>query len=97
MALIDRYAVTLEPSSNIIGPSLPTDARETIKKYLHSHDFGTLNGLMFAVESVKSLILALACVDQHLSVEDGVRLATLETDFQVTFLFVLLCSVACIL
>lgn len=42
---------------------------------------------MFAVESVKSLILALACVDRHLTVEESVRLATLETNFQVLRFF----------
>ncbi len=45
---------------------------------------------MFAVETVKSLILALACVDRHLIVEEGVRLATLETNFQVNVFAVLL-------
>ncbi|XP_032781806.2 ATP synthase mitochondrial F1 complex assembly factor 2 [Daphnia magna] len=77
-----RYGVTVEPSSAITGPNLPIHARQALQKYLHSHDFWTLNGLVFAVESVKSLILALACVDRHLSVEEGVRLAALETEFQ---------------
>lgn len=73
----------MEPSSSITGPNLPKQAKETLQKHLHSYDFWTLNGLMFAVETVKSLILTLACVDRHLSVEEGVRLASLETHFQV--------------
>ena len=44
---------------------------------------------MFAVETAKSLILALACVDRYLIVKEGVRLATLETNFQVN---ILLCA-----
>lgn len=82
--------MTVEPSSAITGPNLPIHARQALQKYLHSHDFWTLNGLVFAVESVKSLILALACVDRHLSVEEGVRLAALETEFQATISFLLL-------
>ena len=38
---------------------------------------------MFGVEAVKSLILSLACIDRQLTVEEAVRLGTLETDFQV--------------
>ena len=41
---------------------------------------------MYSVETVKSLIVALACIDRLLGVEEGVRLTTLETEFQV-FLF----------
>lgn len=73
----------VEPSSSITGPHLSKETKDTIEKHLHSYNFWTLNGLMFAVESVKSVILALACVDRRIAVEDGVRLATLETDFQV--------------
>lgn len=78
-----RYNVIVEPSSSITGPNLPEQARTVLQKHLHSYDFWTLSGLMFAVETVKSLILATACVDRRLSVEEGVRLASLETEFQV--------------
>lgn len=80
----------MEPSSSITGPNLSVQTKETLQKHLHSYDFWTLNGLMFAVETVKSLILALACVDRHLIVEEGVRLSTLETNFQVNVFPVLL-------
>lgn len=77
-----RYSVNVEPSTAITGPNLPVEAKDVLQKHLLSHDFWTLNGLMFAVESVKSLILALACVDRHLTVEESVQLAALETNFQ---------------
>lgn len=81
----ERYGVDLEPSDSITGPYLTDHAKQTLQKHLHSYDFWSLNGLMFAVEAVKSLVLALASVDRHLSAEDAVRLATLETEFQVLY------------
>ena len=73
----------MEPSTSITGPTLSAETRNVLIKHLHSFDFWALNGLMFAVEAAKSLILALACVDRRLTVEESVRLATLETEFQV--------------
>lgn len=73
----------MEPSYAITGPNIPNQARELVQKHLHSYDFWALNGLMFGVEAVKSVILALACVDRQITADEGVRLATLETDFQV--------------
>lgn len=85
----NRYGVKLEPSCAITGPSIPSRARDIVQKHLHSYDFWSLNGLMFGVEAVKSVILALACVDRQISVDEGVRLATLETVYQVqTFYFI---------
>lgn len=79
----ERFRVDVEASSSITGPTISQKTRDIIQKHLHSYDFATLNGLMFAVETAKSLILTLACIDRRLMVEEGVRLATLETDFQV--------------
>jgi ATP synthase F1 complex assembly factor 2 len=79
----ERYGVDIEPSTSITGPTLSSETRNVIQKHLHSFDFWALNGLLFAVEAAKSLILALACVDMRLTVEESVCLATLETEFQV--------------
>lgn len=40
-------------------------------------------GLVFAAESLKSLILALACIDRKLMSDQAVRLSRLEEDFQI--------------
>ena len=47
-------------------------------------------GLEFAVETLKSFILAMALIDNHLTVEKAVSLSRLELEFQVwrSFLFV---------
>ena len=65
---------------------ISSESREVIWKHLHSYDIWTLNGLMFGVEAVKSLVVLLACIDRHISIEEGVRLSTLETEFQVKYI-----------
>jgi len=78
----ERYGVVIEPSTLITGPIITNEAREMIQKHLYSYNTWILHGLMFGVESVKSLLLALACVDRFITVEDAVRLSSLETEFQ---------------
>lgn len=42
-------------------------------------------GYHYAVDSLKSLLLIMATIDHHISVEKAVELATLEQIFQVQF------------
>ena len=42
-----------------------------------------LYGFVFAVESLKSVILTLAVMEGRLGVEEAVRLSRLEVDYQV--------------
>lgn len=87
----ERYGVVIEPSTLITGPIITNEAREMIQKHLYSYNTWILHGLMFGVESVKSLLLALACVDRFITVEDAVRLSSLETEFQVSKKILMLC------
>lgn len=43
-------------------------------------------GILFAVESLKSLILTLCCIDRKISVETAIQLSRLEEEFQVRFI-----------
>lgn len=40
-------------------------------------------GFVFAVDVLKSLILTMACVERKLTVEEAVKLARLEEEFQI--------------
>ena len=42
-----------------------------------------LYGFVFAVESLKSVVLALAVMDGRVGVEEAVNLSRLEVDYQV--------------
>ena len=54
---------------------------DTHKIYLHHCKFSL--GIEFAVETLKSFILTMALIDNHLSVEKAVALSRLEVEFQV--------------
>lgn len=49
--------------------------------------FHFTTGLEFAVETLKSFILSMALVDNHLTVETAVHLSRLELEFQVVHCF----------
>lgn len=57
----------------------------TITKHLKSYNDEAMHGFVFAVDTLKSLLLAFACVDKHISVERAVHLARLEEEFQLRF------------
>lgn len=44
-----------------------------------------MQGLMYAVDTLKSLILTLACVDKRISVEKAVSLSRLEEEHQLKY------------
>ena len=48
----------------------------------------SLYGFVFAVESLKSVILALAVMDGRLGVEEAVSLSRLEVDYQVNAFYI---------
>jgi len=74
----------VEPTTSILGPVIKPETRQTLIKHLNSYDFWALIGITYSVEIAKSFITAMACIDRHLLVEEGIHIASLETDFQVT-------------
>lgn len=44
-----------------------------------------MHGFVFSVDTLKSLILTVACMEKHISVEKAVALARLEEEFQLKF------------
>lgn len=55
-----------------------------ITKHLLSYDLTAMHGFVYAVDVLKSVILAFACINRHLTVEQAVRLSRLEEEFQIT-------------
>lgn len=56
-----------------------------VSKHLLSYNDATMHGFIFAVDSIKSPILAMACVDKQISIEKAVHLSRLEEEFQLKF------------
>ena len=56
---------------------------DKLTQHMISRRHEALFGFVFAVESLKSVILTLAVMDGKLGVEEAVHLSRLEVDYQV--------------
>lgn len=79
----NRYNVTIGSSSNILGPEIPEATVDTFKQHLKSYNMWSMTGLEYAITQLKSVVLALAMIDRHLSVEKAVLLSRLEEEYQI--------------
>ncbi|XP_003741540.1 ATP synthase mitochondrial F1 complex assembly factor 2 [Galendromus occidentalis] len=79
----ERHQVKFEPSMDIVSPEIPATSVLAVYKDLFSHSRAALFGMQFAVEGLKSLILAQAAIDRVVTVDEAVDLSRLETDFQI--------------
>lgn len=78
-----RYETELTKTTDITPPVFPQGAKMQIASYLKSHSLTTLHGIQFAVETVKSVILAFACIDRRITPEQAVFLSRLEEEYQL--------------
>ena len=79
-----RHGVSIKPSHNMSQvPEFSKDARNTIKDYLMSLNFNSVQGFALGVDAAKSLILMSALVERRITVDEAIALARLEVDFQV--------------
>lgn len=78
-----RYDTQLAKTVDISPPVFPANAKMNIASYLTSHNLETLHGFQFAVETVKSVILAFACIDRFITPEQAVLLSRLEEEYQL--------------
>ncbi|KAJ1524009.1 hypothetical protein ONE63_010552 [Megalurothrips usitatus] len=81
----ERFGVDLVASRDIIGPTVNDDAKGKIQRHLLSYNDWAIHGFCFAVETLKSVILALACVERFIPVEKAVLLTRLEEEYQSGF------------
>eukprot|EP00058_Branchiostoma_floridae_P025253 XP_002610743.1 hypothetical protein BRAFLDRAFT_126077 [Branchiostoma floridae] len=78
-----KYDIQLQSSTSIHGPTIPKATKSTLKKHLLHYNHWSLVGVTSLVETLKSVVLSLALMDKHLTVEKAVALARLETEFQI--------------
>lgn len=78
-----RYETNLKKTLDISTPKLADSDRMNVSKYLLSNSTETLHGFIFAVDTLKSIILACATIDRFISVEKAVYLARLEEEYQL--------------
>lgn len=78
----DRHQVEMKKNRDIHTPVISEEIRMRVAKHLMSYDEASLHAFVFAVDTLKSVVLACACVDRFISVEKAVLLARLEEEFQ---------------
>uniref|UniRef100_A0A8D8X9P7 ATP synthase mitochondrial F1 complex assembly factor 2 n=1 Tax=Cacopsylla melanoneura TaxID=428564 RepID=A0A8D8X9P7_9HEMI len=78
-----RYGTSINYCMDISGPTISEKDRATVQRHFLSYNFDTVMGINFAVETLKSIVLALACVDRKLSIEEAVHLSKLEEEYQI--------------
>ncbi|GAU93960.1 hypothetical protein RvY_05811 [Ramazzottius varieornatus] len=78
-----RFDVAFGSSTSVIGPEIPDGTKEKLRKLLRSFDAWSLVGFQEISEALKSVILALALVERHISVETAVALSRLEEEYQI--------------
>ncbi|XP_051877836.1 ATP synthase mitochondrial F1 complex assembly factor 2 [Pristis pectinata] len=79
----NRYNVEIGSSTNILGPNIPKESKETFKQHLSSYNFWALIGLEYVIHQLKSVVLSLNLIDRNLSVEKAVLLSRLEEQYQI--------------
>ncbi|KAI8038114.1 ATP synthase mitochondrial F1 complex assembly factor 2 [Drosophila gunungcola] len=80
-----RFETNLQKTMDITPPQVSEQDKMRIAKHLQSYSLETLHGFIFAVDTLKSIILACAVIEQMLTVEKAVALARLEEEYQLKF------------
>ncbi|XP_053959959.1 ATP synthase mitochondrial F1 complex assembly factor 2 [Anastrepha ludens] len=81
----ERYGTNLQKTMVMSPPNVSADDKMKVSKYLLSHSEDVLFGFIFAVDTLKSVLLAFAAIDQRISVEKAVALSRLEEEYQSKF------------
>ncbi|XP_058057831.1 ATP synthase mitochondrial F1 complex assembly factor 2 [Anopheles bellator] len=77
-----RYEINLASTDSLTVPTFAPGMAMNVGRYFASYNTAALHGFVFAVDTIKSIILTMACADRHLTTERAVQLARLEEEFQ---------------
>ncbi|GJQ70570.1 hypothetical protein Trydic_g22969 [Trypoxylus dichotomus] len=78
----DRFAVDIQKSRAMEGPKISENTKQVITRHLLSYNQEAMFGYVYGVDTLKSVILTLACVEKHITCERAVLLSRLEEEFQ---------------
>uniref|UniRef100_A0A182J5K9 ATP synthase mitochondrial F1 complex assembly factor 2 n=1 Tax=Anopheles atroparvus TaxID=41427 RepID=A0A182J5K9_ANOAO len=78
-----RYEVNLASTDSLVVQTFEPGMAMNLARYFSSYNEAALQGFVYAVDVIKSVILTMACVDRYITVEKAIQLARLEEDFQV--------------
>lgn len=80
-----RFETDIEKCCDISQPKISPRTRMSISRHILSYGEGSMHAFNYAVDTLKSVILTLACVEKRISVEKAVTLSRLEEEYQLKF------------
>ncbi|KAK4317530.1 hypothetical protein Pmani_011376 [Petrolisthes manimaculis] len=80
----ERFETDLKPCHGFQAAEVSTQTKERIRRYLLSYDIWAVNGLLYGIEALRSVILTLAAAERKISAVRAVELSRLETIFQTS-------------
>lgn len=78
-----EFDTQLCPTTGFEVQQVNEETKMNISRYLSSYNDDALHGFTYAVDTLKSIVLAFACVKQKLDVETAVHYSRLEEEFQL--------------
>uniref|UniRef100_A0A336LQI7 CSON000898 protein n=1 Tax=Culicoides sonorensis TaxID=179676 RepID=A0A336LQI7_CULSO len=78
-----EFNCDLQKTTDLTVPIINPGTKMNISNYLNSYDRIALHGFTYAVDTLKSFILACAVIKQHISIEKAVLLSRLEEEYQM--------------
>ncbi|XP_024946870.1 ATP synthase mitochondrial F1 complex assembly factor 2 isoform X2 [Cephus cinctus] len=80
----DQYEIDIVKTNSIEAPVVPLQTKAVLTRHLSSYNFEAVQGFMYAVDTLKSVILPLAAVERVIGIEEAVRLSRLEEEYQIS-------------
>ncbi|XP_063887901.1 ATP synthase mitochondrial F1 complex assembly factor 2-like isoform X3 [Scylla paramamosain] len=77
-----KFDADIKPCPGLFGADIPDPVRETIRRYLLSYDMWAVNGFLYGVEALKSVILTIAAAERKITAEKASFLSRLELEYQ---------------
>nr|AEE62847.1 unknown [Dendroctonus ponderosae] len=77
-----RFNVKLKKSVQMDVSPVSEEDKTTLIRHLMSYNFASVNGFLYGVDTLKSVILTLAATDRYLTPEKAVLLSRLEEEYQ---------------
>ncbi|KAG5889014.1 hypothetical protein JTB14_033943 [Gonioctena quinquepunctata] len=78
----ERFNTHLKKSIRMDIPPVSDQDKILLTKHLMSYNFASVNGFVYAVDTLKSAILTLACTERFITPEKAVLLSRLEEEYQ---------------
>ncbi|XP_056638456.1 ATP synthase mitochondrial F1 complex assembly factor 2 [Diorhabda carinulata] len=76
------HGLNLKKCIHMDVPAISDQDKNLLTKHLLSYNFECLFGLMYGVDTLKSVILTLACVEKYIIPQKAVLLSRLEEEYQ---------------